>query len=137
MSCEPPFLLNSYGDCSYCEDPCESCASDDESFCYECQYPYSWYANDYGECWICDEITCLLCDEYDHSMCYECIGGLVANNGTCESCPMHCEVCDSYYYPPICYDCYDGFTLDYEYGECIPCEPGCKYCSAEDSEVCE
>ncbi len=69
-------------------------------------------------------------------MCYQCIDGKVAKNGTCEECPDNCEVCDTYISPPICYECFEGFTLN-EDDECVACDKGCKICSTDDEGLCE
>ena len=77
---------------------------------------------------MCDDFACLICDEMEPWICYECLDGLTVINNTCEVCPEKCSECDFYFgEDPICYECEDGYAV-VDDSHCEPCGKGCKHC---------
>ncbi|CAD8145490.1 unnamed protein product [Paramecium pentaurelia] len=61
-----------------------------------------------------------------------CNDGYYFDNDLCTQCPYDkCKSCDSY----SCYECLDGYAIDYNYN-CLPCFEGCAKCEYHFEIIC-
>ncbi|OMJ66071.1 hypothetical protein SteCoe_37219 [Stentor coeruleus] len=109
-------------DCYECSsEVCEICDPYDPDVCIKCYDDYKF--DDNGNC--CD-FSCLACFSYP-DICSECSKGMFMYEDYCYDCSNHCVDCED---ENLCYECENGYELDYN-NECIE-----SLCNARDCISC-